>query len=285
LGPRIAIIGLGAIGGSVALALIEDGRCPVGYAASDADRAQAETAGVSVAASIEEAVAGAEIVLLAVPLHAVTTVAGRAASSASATASILHASSLQRASAVRFDPLLASRVFGCHPLAGTHASGFAAARANLFGGATVYLESRAPIQVQHAARRLWADVGAATVAVLDADEHDVLMARASHVPQLVATALAAALADSGVDPTRVGPGARDTTRLAGSSLDMWAPLLAATPEATLTTLVEIEARLAALRGAIEQHDPTTLHRIWEAGRSWRQGADHPTPSAAFLGEQ
>ena len=136
---RVAIVGLGAIGGSAALKLIERGITPSGFAADDDDRRQAQAAGVEVAGSIADAVRDADLVLIAVPLDQLADVARAVSAACAATATMLHTSSLQRPDATGLDPDVATRVIGSHPLAGTEQGGFGAAKADLFRGATIYV--------------------------------------------------------------------------------------------------------------------------------------------------
>ena len=155
-------------------------------------------------------------------------------------------------------------------MAGSHESGFWASRADLFTGARVWIVGDEVADDLHVTRvsRLWTSLGA-TPTPIGAEEHDRLMARVSHVPQLVANALAAVLADAGISATELGPGARDMTRLASSSAEVWGDLLRhATPEVpeTLRSVAETLERLAQL---VEDHDAVALDRVMRETRSWR----------------
>jgi 3-phosphoshikimate 1-carboxyvinyltransferase len=81
------------------------------------------------------------------------------------------------------------------------------------------------------------------------------------------------MAKTKVAPHRAGPGLRDTTRLAGSSLDMWAPLLAASPASTLEMLRAVENEIAGLRDAIVRVDNARLRETWMQAQSWRVAVD------------
>lgn len=266
VGPRVAVVGLGAIGGSLTLALRAREVPVCATATSAGDRALARSVGLEIVDDVRAAAGDADIVVLAVPLDALTATATAAIAAAPATASIFHVGSLQRPAALGLD----ARVLGTHPLAGSAASGFGAARADAFRGATVLVESRASARQRADAELLWSLAAAARVDYVDADVHDRWMAWASHLPQLAATALAGALAHGLPAGAPVGPGARDTTRLAASSIEMWLPILQRAPHDTVAALRALEARLAALRGAIEDREWDALASVWDEARNWRR---------------
>ena len=279
VGAEVAIIGLGVIGGSAALKLRERGTSLLTYTASDRDRSLAQSTGIPVATSLDEAVADAGLVLIAVPLDRIAGVAKSVIAAASSSATLLHAGSLQREDAIGATPEVASRLIGTHPLAGSHRSGFAAATAELFRGATVFVERRASSRQREDAEMFWSLAGAARIEYAVADVHDRAMSWASHLPQLASTALAAAMADglAHVDSVDLvphgGPGARDVTRLAMSALDVWQPILDRAPASTLDALRALEARVGALRSDLERRDWSALQETWNRGRDWRAAAE------------
>jgi prephenate dehydrogenase len=265
---RVAIIGLGAIGGSAALKLLERGSKPVGFSIDHADQAAAAAAGIEVAGSVQAAVRDKDLVLIAVPLDRVADVARDAVDAAGPHATIFHAASLQRPDATRMDPAVAARVIGTHPLAGTATSGFAAADATMFAGATVFVEERGDRRMREDAELFWSMAGARRIEYRAAAEHDDLMAAISHVPQLLATALASTLAYGKVGRRQLGPGGRDMTRLAASSWEMWKPLLGATPGRTLAMLESIETELRDMREAIATQTLDEAAVGWSVARAW-----------------
>src|SRR6185295_10479898 len=105
------------------------------------DRRLASAAGVRIAA-LAECVRDADLILIAVPLDKLAEVGRAVVDGASPDATILHACSLQRPDATRLEPDVARRTIGTHPLAGSAQSGFAAATASLYSGATVFVEER-----------------------------------------------------------------------------------------------------------------------------------------------
>ncbi|HET9426480.1 MAG TPA: prephenate dehydrogenase [Gemmatimonadaceae bacterium] len=265
---RVAIVGLGGIGGSAALKLGQRGASPIGYASDDADRRGAVAAGLRVADSLRAAVTDVDLVLIAVPLDQVAPVVEEVLAAAPGSATVLHAAGLQRPHATRLAPAAAGRVIGTHPLAGTELSGFGAASADLFLGATVYVEPRGTRRMREDAELFWSMAGAKRIEYRDAADHDDLMAAVSHVPQLVATALGATLAYSNIPRALLGPGGRDMTRLAASPWSMWKPLLGATPGRTLAMLESIETELRDIREEIAKGTLDEAAISWSVARGW-----------------
>ena len=271
-GAAVTIIGLGLIGGALARALAAAGMSVRGATASHDDTRAARAAGIDAvvgADAVSVAVSGADTVVIATPVESVARVARDVLAAAPAQSLIVHVAGLQSADALGLADAPAGRVIGAHPLAGSHGSGFAASRADLFHGAVVSAESRARADARGRLEDLWTRAGAARVVYRSAEEHDTLMAWVSHLPQLAATVLAATLAGRAIEAEDVGPGLRDTTRLAASPYPLWRPILAAAPEEIVAALRALEARLAAARGAIEGREWGELERLWQTGGRWR----------------
>jgi prephenate dehydrogenase len=267
---EIAIIGLGVIGGSAALRLRERGTTMRAFSTSAADCALAREAGILVAQTLDAAVRDVGLVLIAVPLDRIWRVAQEAIGAASSSATILHAGSLQQAEALHELPELVQRVIGTHPVAGSHRSGFAAARADLFRDATVFVEQRANPRQREDAELFWSLAGASRVEYARAAEHDAAMAWISHLPQLASTALAGTLAatPNGTN-VRPGPGARDASRLAMSNFAMWRPILERAPAETVLALRALEANVQRLRIAVEAKQWSEVETLWSEASAWR----------------
>jgi prephenate dehydrogenase len=276
----LAVIGLGAIGGSLAWqARLAGVPRVVGYSPSRADGVQALRASAitELAEQPGRALAGAELVVLAAPARATLDLIGRLAPQLEAGAVLTDVCSvkgpvLARAAAEG----LGDRFAGGHPLAGTHASGFGAARPERLRGCVVYVcETGAPGGDQ-AARRVmsfWEQVLEAQPVLIAAEAHDRQLAWTSHLPQAVASALAKTLADQGLAGVSFGPGARDTTRLAASSPDMWIDILLYNRAAVLDALAATESGLAELRGLLAAGDGDGLRRYLAAAQQFREGLD------------
>ena len=222
---------------------------------------------------LEQAMTDAEIVVIAVPVQAIADVATVALHAASANAAIVHCGGVQSQASLHLDDATYSRVIGAHPLAGSHESGFAAARADLFAGCTVSIESRRTETQLEWLEWIWTRVGAVRLEYRTAEDHDTMMTWISHLPQLASTALAATLAAEHIDPASIGPGARDTTRLAASAFDQWSSLVQAQPAVLDAALASLESEVACLREALARGDQRALQKIWNSARDWRRSAE------------
>ena len=276
----LAVIGLGAIGGSLAWqARLAGVPRVVGFSPSRADGVQALRAGAltELADSAPRAMRGAELVVLAVPAQVTLELIGRLHPALEAGAVLTDVCSvkapiLARAAAEG----LGDRFVGGHPLAGTHASGFAAARPDRLRGCVVYVCEMGAPGGDQAARRVmsfWERVLDAQPVLIDAAAHDRQLAWTSHLPQAVASALAKVLGDRGLGGVSFGTGARDTTRLAASSPDMWIDILLYNGAAVVEALQATEASLAELRGLVASGDADGLRGYLADAQRFRAGLD------------
>lgn len=228
---RVAVLGTGLIGGSFALAfraLYPDVPVIGWDRPAVAQRAAAREAITQVAENLNAAVAGAELVYVALPvgtiLERLPEIARAAAPSALVTDAGSTKTAICRAAAQVFP--LGGGFLGGHPLAGRESSGIENASADLFRGAGYVLvgDERPPAA---GALRLAGLLGAmgARVVWLDAETHDWAAAIISHLPQLFSVALAGVVREetdeTGLPLSLAGTGLRDTLRLAGSPYDLW----------------------------------------------------------------
>jgi prephenate dehydrogenase len=154
-------------------------------------------------------------------------------------------------------------------MTGDHRSGWDASRTGLFRGAPVFL---CPTHESHtdavnAATAVWRSLGARPEC-LSARRHDEKLAWTSHLPHMVSASLALALANAGVDRTVLGPGGRDTTRLAGSSPEMWTAIAMENASAIAEALKQAEQEMADLRASLERADEDELRARFENARAW-----------------
>ena len=271
-GPTVGIVGLGLIGGSLAQALLARDVRVLGCTLDAEDADAAAQAGVESFGNIDALAAALPadgIVVLCVPVSVIKAVGDALMARVPETVLVVHAAGLQRADAIGFGDAARVRVIGTHPLAGSHATGFAAARPDLFIGATVWAESRADTETRTRVERLWKLAGVRDVTYATAEAHDAHMAWISHLPQLAAIALAGALAECGVPVHQGGPGLRDTTRLAASPFPLWRDLLAAAPPQTGAALTALAASLDRLGDALARGDDQALAQLWGRARDWR----------------
>jgi prephenate dehydrogenase len=264
---RAAVIGLGLIGGSVARDLAARGIHVLGHDRDPTTLAEALRDGGIHEALTAELDADADLVVIAVPVSAAVRVLRALGPRLRSAALITDVGSTKSTVVAAAEEAgLGARFVGSHPLAGDHRSGWSASRAGMFGDARVFLSptaSTAPDALQ-AAHALWRELGAVTE-VVDAAEHDRRLASISHLPQALATALASLLAHEGIARADLGPGARDMTRLAGSSPEMWTGIAADNASYLLPAVAALEERLGALRAALAQGDEAWLRRFFEEG--------------------
>ena len=276
----LAVIGLGAIGGSLAwqARLAGIGRV-VGYSPSRAEGVAAlRVSAVSeVADSPARAMRDAELVVLAVPPAPTLDLIGRLGRSLEPGATLTDVCSVKAPVMARAAACgLGDRFAGAHPLAGTHDSGFAAARPDRLRGCVVYVcesDSTEGARVARGVMRFWEDVLEASPVLIAAEAHDRQLAWTSHLPQAVAYALAKSLAERRLGGVSFGTGARDTTRLAASSPDMWLDILLQNGAALGEALASVEDRLGELRRLIEAGDRPGLEHYLETAREFRRGLD------------
>jgi prephenate dehydrogenase len=262
---RIAVLGVGLIGGSIGLAARSRAEAEVcGYDPDPDVRARALALGAldSGTADLAEAVRGAQAVFVAAPVGALRETVGEALAAAGADCVVSDVGSTKRLLA---EASADERFVGGHPLAGAESAGVDHARADLFEGATWYLtparESTAGVLYErlHAMLRRF---GAHPTAI-DAETHDRLMANVSHLPHVLANLLVAQVTGplrrgDGERLPAVGPSLRDAIRVAGANSAIWTDIYTANADALLDVLDELSSRLQEVRGMIAAGDAGAL---------------------------
>ena len=250
---KIAVLGVGLIGGSIGLAARDRMDATVSGFDPDAEllgRAKEVGAIDEAADSAAAAVADADAVFCAAPVAALPELAAEALEAAPPEAFVTDVGSVKREVIGRLGD--EPRFIGGHPLAGAETAGVENARADLFDGARWYLTptERTEGVLYDRAQRVVTDLGARPQAI-DADTHDRLMATVSHLPHVLANVLAARAADS-LDASErlpeVGPSFRDATRVAGSNPAIWGDIFSGNRDAVAA---EIDAVVAQLQAAAE----------------------------------
>ena len=287
---RMAVIGVGLIGGSLALAARRRGLVSsvVGCGRSPQNLQVACDRGLIDVATQDpgEAVRTAELVVLAVPVGAMASVAEAIRPHLLRGAVVSDVASVKQEVVALLDPLCsgAGCVFvGAHPIAGSEDTGAVAANAELFQGGRCILTPTATtdLKVLGDVRALWEGVGM-RVEEMDAATHDMILARVSHAPHLVAYALAAAVGEARVGGHTVlsyaGSGFRDTTRIAGSSAALWRGIALANRERVLEALGEFESRLQILADLIRRRDGAALEEVLAEAREHRKSLPQPEGS-------
>ena len=239
---RLGIIGLGAIGGSVAWAATRAGVSRVvGYTASSEDGSQAARAGAvtSIAASPGEVIADVDLVVLAAPPRA-------------------NLSLLDQLQEVLRET-------------GVPVTDVTSVQLPFLDKAVVYLSDiDAGDETKELVADLWRFLGASPVTV-DAVWHDQVVAWTSHLPQVISTVLAVTLGSDTPTDGMMGSGALDTTRLAGSSVEMWKDLMSLNQEQILRALESFERRLRLMKDSLQRGDAEEIATWFQKGVEFRNG--------------
>jgi len=275
---RAALIGTGLVGGSVGLALRRSGTEVHGFDL-DAERLQraVELGAIDHAASdLAAAVAGAEIVLVAVPVgHVAETVVAALDAGAPVVTDVGSVKAPIVADVEGERPDLAGRFVGGHPMAGSEQDGLEGADADLFVGATWVLTPGARTDGDAFARvrSLVASLGAEVLAI-EPEHHDMLVAVVSHVPQLAATTLMDVAATQGEEHATLlrlaAGGFRDMTRIAAGHPGIWPDICIANRQAIGTALDDYIGALTRVRNLVRDSDRDSILDLLERARGARR---------------
>ena len=283
---RVAVIGTGLIGGSLALAL-RDRQPHVEVVAFDRDADQLslaiERAAVtSGAASPADAAAEADLVVLAVPTGAMRATLAEIAPALRPGALVTDVASVKGPVADAASELLPESVtfVGGHPMAGAERGGMAHADALLFENAVYVLTPVDDAEIDPRAVWLARATGARPV-VMAPGRHDAVVAAVSHLPQLAAVALVRLAAEVGEDALALAAGGfRDMTRIASSPFGMWGDILGANRDAVLAMLETYTDGLGALHDAVRSGDLGSLEVAFEHSAATRSAI--PSHAKGFL---
>jgi len=251
---RIAILGPGLIGGSLALRLRRLGGSHVTLWARRAEAvAQVLASGCAdeATADLSAAVKDADLVVLCVPVGAMAVLAAAMLPAMRPDCVVTDVGSVKGAVLAELRSLLRGRgrFVGSHPMAGSENTGLAAAREDLFERATCIVTPEPDTDAAALAEVIafWERIGC-RVLELPAAEHDECVALVSHLPHLLAAALIATVAERNPHAFGVvGPGFRDSTRVAGGPPAMWREILRENSAAILPAIDALIAKLAAFR--------------------------------------
>lgn len=277
--PRVAIVGVGLIGGSIGLALRQRDLAEevIGVGRRAASLKKAVDLGTIDwgTTNLVEGVAEADLAIVATPVASIVD-AVRSIAQASGRAVITDAGSTKaeicralRRPAVEHSESSAvapARFVGSHPLAGDHRTGPEHARADLLQGRTVVItpDDDTPPGLVLRFQEFWQSLGA-EVTLLSPEEHDRALAATSHLPHLVAAALAAATPEEWLQLAATGWG--DTTRIAAGDPQLWTQIFGQNRVAVIDALRRFEHRLALFEEAISGPDAAALSaQLQEAKR-------------------
>jgi prephenate dehydrogenase len=270
---KAVIVGVGLLGGSIGLALRQRNLAGqvVGAGRNQATLSRAAELGAvsSFSLDLEDACRDADLVVVCTPVQSIADYLIRClASSLAHTCLVTDVGSTKAKICQSIPPSEHYRFCGSHPVAGSDRSGVEHASADLFVNrlAIVTPTEHTAEGLADRTEQFWQMLGCRTVC-LSPVEHDQTVARVSHLPHLVAAALAAAT-DRNLLPL-VGSGWTDTTRIAGGNIELWQQIVAENREPILAALKEFALSLTQWVRAIEREDSSLLLELLEAGKSKR----------------
>nr|VFK38653.1 MAG: prephenate dehydrogenase [Candidatus Kentron sp. TC] len=278
----LCIIGLGAIGGSLARALRKAGACQriVGCGRRRPNLEKALALGVidQFDTDVAKAVVGADMIVVTVPLGAMETVFRAMAGNIAPDAVITDGGSAKRsvlAAAKAAFGRIPGNLVPAHPIAGTEKSGVEASSDSLFRGHGVVITpvpETDPSAIERV-RAMWRTSGA-KVAEMDAARHDEILAATSHLPHVLAYAFVDTLRqmdpEGGILRYSAG-GFRDFSRLAASDPQMWADICLANADAILPMLERFDTELRFLVDAIRRGEGEGIKGLFARAVAYREG--------------
>lgn len=274
----VAIVGLGLMGGSLAMALRGVAGALVGFDKDAGNRELALKLGVvdAVAARLEEGTAGADLVILAVPVESIVAILRELPSLRPDGCMVLDLGSTKREIGKTMDGLPSQfSAIGGHPMCGRERSGITAATNDLFRGQTFVLcrTARTTRAVEETAHELVTAIGASPL-FLAPGEHDELVAASSHLPYVVSSVLMGQAWAQAARDERLwqvsASGLRDTTRLAGSNPQMMLEIMLTNRTPLLAQIEAYSRELAAVADALRSFDRETLMGLLELSAQRRE---------------
>jgi len=284
----VAIVGTGLIGASFGLALKEAGFAGriLGVSSERSIRAALERGAIDEGAELSSAASRADLIYLSQTISGILETLPKLAAHVRPGCLVTDAGSTKSRIVKAASCLLQGCFLGGHPMAGKEARGAASAEGSLFRWrpyiVTPVSESALEaVKVQEFIE--WVKRIGARVVIATPEEHDELIAAASHVPQLLSTALSSALEEC-ADPDRVaavaGPGLLDMTRLALSSYEIWRDILDTNPEAIEAALKRVEERIANIRSQLRSGE---IEAPFETGKRFAARVRAAAPAARESG--
>jgi len=264
------------LGGSVGLAAKQRGVAGrvCGLVRREESIAECLAAGVVDDATLDvaEAVADADLVILCTPVGRMGELAAAMKPHLAADAIVTDVGSVKASVVAVVEPVL-PRFVGSHPLCGSEKAGVANARGDLFAGTVCAVT---PTEASEAATvetisKFWAALGSRVVNITAAD-HDSIVARTSHLPHVVASALVNAVLASprAGEANFLGTGFHDTTRLASGEAGMWRDIALDNAGAIAAAVEDLQNELSQLRAALNAKDAAALEKFFAEGQAARE---------------
>jgi prephenate dehydrogenase len=278
---KIAIVGVGLIGGSIGMAArrrkLADQVIGIGRRESSLRTAKRRGAVTATTTDLAEGVAEADLIVVCTPVEAIVDAVQQVAASCPPRALITDAGSTKAEIVAALERGLprSAHYVGSHPMAGSEQNGPQHASEDLLVGRTVIMT---PTRQTSGAdrsrlRRFWESLGARVVE-LTPREHDRRIATVSHLPHLVAATLAASATPA--DLEYVASGWLDTTRIAAGDVDLWEQIVRTNSAHVLKSLSRFETLLNSVREAIAEGDYRRLRKILKEAKRKRDAAVGPT---------
>lgn len=289
---KVTIVGVGLLGGSLGWALRQRGlaSCVYGLVRRTASIEECARLGVVDQASCDpvEAARDAELVVLCTPLSRMRQTLVAMLPALKPGTVVTDVGSVKEPVVCELEPLVAQaggHFVGSHPMAGGEKTGPAAARADLFERAVCVVTptaQSAPKAVQQV-EALWQSVGG-TVLRLSPQQHDLLVSRSSHLPHVVAAALAKCVLDPAAPAEQAllcASGFRDATRIAASPAEMWRDIALANASHLAEALAEFRQELDRFGQALARGDTAAVEEFFQTARQRRNAwANSAAPRGA-----
>lgn len=278
---KLALIGCGLIGGSFALALKRAQAIErvSGFSASLSSREKALSLHVidESANSIQEAVQGADLVLVAVPVNAIEACLSNIRESLNDEALVMDVGSTKHQITLAAQRALKERLHcfvPAHPIAGKERHGVAHAEATLFDHHKTILTPtpQSDAHLVALAKQVWQTIGS-TVSIMSPEEHDQALAAISHLPHLIAFAAVNAIAQQDQRDlflSLAGPGFRDFSRIAASAPSVWVDIFLSNPNEVLDQLSMFKKAIADFEQALRSKDSQTIENLIESASTVRK---------------
>jgi prephenate dehydrogenase len=272
---RAAIIGTGMIGGSFALALkkhnLVGSIVGVSRQESSLKTAMSMKAIDESTTDVRKAIQGADLVVLASPVKVILDNIEDISKHLRRGCIVTDVGSTKQSIVEAAEKLFPPHVMfvGSHPMAGSEKSGMSYATADLFKGASCIMTPTAKTNrmARDKVKQVWTTIGA-NVKFMEPAAHDEALAYASHLPHMMAFALARAIPDAFLE--HGGAGLRDTTRLAASSPKMWSDICSSNYRQVIKAIDESVKSLAEIRKAVVSREESELTQIFNQAKAKRE---------------
>ena len=277
---KITIIGVGLLGGSIGLAARQRGLAKeiAGYARREKNIAEAEKIRALDYATTDllAAVSGADLVILCTPLAQMGVLTKQFLPALKHGAIVTDVGSVKAGVVRELEPLLkkAGAYFvGSHPMAGGEKMGVLAARADLYANALCVITptEKSNATAVRKVEQFWQSLGARTLR-LDAAQHDLLVSRTSHLPHVMAAALAKLVlnpASPKPQPALCATGFRDTTRIASGSPEMWRDIALANRKNVSRSVDAFVGELKQFQAALKKGDAAAVEKFFATAKQLR----------------